>query len=49
MSPNELLDDTWPNKPENGVVAPWQILDIGLFQQFMLTYDEFWCENKVIG
>jgi hypothetical protein len=41
LAPNGLLRDTRPNGPTDGVAAPKQNLNAGLFRRFLLTPDEF--------
>jgi hypothetical protein len=38
-----------PNGPKDSDAAPWQILDVNLFQWFLLTPMEFGPQTKAIG
>jgi hypothetical protein len=38
-----------PKAHQTGDAAPWQILDVNLFQRFPLTQDEIWHETSAIG
>jgi hypothetical protein len=38
-----------PKAHQIGDAAPWQILDVNLFQRFPLTQNEFWHATSAIG
>jgi hypothetical protein len=40
---------TWDHNPKDGGAAPWLILDVTLFRQFLLTPNEFGSETNAIG
>jgi hypothetical protein len=47
--PHGLRHDTRANGPKGGDAAPWQILDVHLFQWFPSTQMEFGYETSAIG
>jgi hypothetical protein len=38
-----------PKAHRTGGAAPWQILDVNLFQRLPFTQNDFWHETDVIG